>query len=54
MLFFEAVKVNDDVTERRNNRLAMLKDIDNWVLDFADFTALEGGTRGDNDDEMGL
>ena len=53
--FFEAVKVNDDAAERRNNRLAMLKDIDNWVLDFADFTALEGGTRGDDDDdEMGV
>ena len=52
--FFEAVKVNDDVVERRNNRLAMLKNIDDWVLSFADFTALEGGTRGDDDDEMGL
>ena len=52
--FFEAVKVNDDVAERRNNRLAILKNIDNWVLSFANFTALEGGTRGDDDDEMGL
>ena len=52
--FFEAVKVNDDAVERRNNRLAMLKNIDDWVLNFADFTALEGGTRGDDDDEMGL
>ena len=52
--FFEAVKVNDDVAERRNNRLAMLKEIDDWVLSFANFTALEGGTRGDDDDEMGL
>ena len=52
--FFEAVKVNDDVAERRNNRLAMLKNIDDWVLSFANFTALEGGTRGDDDDEMGL
>ena len=52
--FFEAVKVNDDVVERRNNRLAMLKEIDDWVLSFANFTALEGGTRGDDDDEMGL
>ena len=52
--FFEAVKVNDDAAERRNNRLAMLKNIDNWVLSFANFTALEGGTRGDDDDEMGL
>ena len=52
--FFEAVKVNDDAAERRNNRLAMLKNIDNWVLSFANFTALEGGARGDDDDEMGL
>ncbi len=52
--FFEAVKVNDDVAERRNNRLAMLKEIDDWVLNFADFSQLEGGTRGDDDDEMGL
>ena len=52
--FFEAVKVNDDVVERRNNRLAMLKNIDDWVLNFADFSQLEGGTRGDDDDEMGL
>ena len=52
--FFEAVKVNDDAAERRNNRLAMLKEIDNWVLSFANFTALEGGARGEDDDEMGL
>ena len=52
--FFEAVKVNDDVVERRNNRLAMLKNIDDWVLSFADFSQLEGGARGDDDDEMGL
>ena len=52
--FFEAVKVNDDAAERRNNRLAMLKEIDDWVLSFADFSQLEGGTRGDDDDEMGL
>ena len=52
--FFEAVKVNDDAAERRNNRLAMLKNIDDWVLNFADFSQLEGGARGDDDDEMGL
>ena len=47
--FFEAVKVNDDEAKRRQNRLALLSEIDNWVLEFADFTGLQGGSGESND-----
>ena len=52
--FFEAVKVNSDDAQERQRRLALLKQADDLMSKFADFSQLEGGTRGDDDDEMGL